>query len=42
MRSWRVGKALGNVRNDNATLIREVSGDDASENRAMPLLWDQN
>ena len=42
MRAWRVGNALGNVRNDNATLIKEMSTDAASENRETRLLWEQN
>jgi len=42
MRAWRVGKAVGNVRNDDATLIKEIPGGAANENRATPLLWEQN
>jgi putative SOS response-associated peptidase YedK len=40
MRSWRVDKAVGNVRNDDA-LIREVSVD-PNENHATRSLWDLN
>jgi putative SOS response-associated peptidase YedK len=42
MRAWRVGKAVGNVRKDDATLIAEMTGDAVSENYATPLLWEQN
>jgi putative SOS response-associated peptidase YedK len=42
MRAWRVGKAVGNVRNDDATLIKEMSTDAASENHETRLLWEQN
>jgi putative SOS response-associated peptidase YedK len=42
MRAWRVGKAVGNVQNDDATLIKEMSTDAASENHETRLLWEQN
>jgi putative SOS response-associated peptidase YedK len=42
MRVWRVGKAVGNVRNDDAALVKEITDDAVSENHATPLLWAQN
>ena len=40
MRFWRVGKAVGNVRNDSAELITEISDDIASGSHATRSLWD--
>jgi putative SOS response-associated peptidase YedK len=42
MRAWRVGNAVGNVRNDDATLIKEIASDPVNENHATQWLWEQN
>jgi putative SOS response-associated peptidase YedK len=43
MRAWRVGKAVGNVRNDSAALIEEIGSEAPNGNRAMTRsLWEQN
>jgi putative SOS response-associated peptidase YedK len=42
MRAWMIGKAIGNVRNDGAELIREITErPSATQHHSMPLLWDQ-
>jgi putative SOS response-associated peptidase YedK len=40
MRTWRIGKAMGNVRNDDVTLIQEITSDAANENHVTPSLWE--
>lgn len=39
MRAWRVGKAVGNVRNDNPGLVQELAVDEPNESHATLPLW---